>query len=413
MTTSFSITRIGSFGKTNSERDFADAIKTLSMTTLGELSMKKTLLALAVLGAFAGVAHAQSSVTISGLIDMGYVANNPEGANNNSAGFDENGSATSTLVFSGTEDLGSGLQAGFFLQTNFAAGINNTTFLNAQNYVSLGGGFGTIKLGNINSGVMAASSASQPFGTAFGSGYSASFGRLDGLDISTTAADPTEVGAATDGARIIRTANSLYYTTPSFSGFDVTAGIALENDEFSATTGTQELGVSYKGNGLNAVLAYYKTTTGNRAVTTRPASVGVSGGAPSVTLADTIPANSDVTQTILGANYTFGPATVYAGWSQSDAGGGLAGDVDSTSYNVAGKFMVTPAIALMANYVKVNDKLAADQDRDLIGLGADYSLSKRTVAYVRYERGDYDKSAATGAGTGKFNTYAIGMRHSF
>jgi predicted porin len=42
------------------------------MTTLGELPMKKTLLALAVLGAFAGVAHAQSSVTVSGNVDLGY-----------------------------------------------------------------------------------------------------------------------------------------------------------------------------------------------------------------------------------------------------------------------------------------------------------------------------------------------------
>ena len=128
------------------------------------------------------------------------------------------------------------------------------------------------------------------------------------------------------------------------------------------------------------------------------------------TAAVAIPANSDITQTILGANYTFGPATVYAGYSQSDAGGGLNNTVDSTSFNVAGKYKVTPAIALMANYVKVNDKLAANVDRDLIGLGADYSLSKRTAAYVRYERGDSNKAVA---GTGKFSTYAIGMRHSF
>lgn len=363
--------------------------------------MKKTLLALAVLGAFAGVAHAQSSVTISGLVDMGYIATNPEGANNNSAGIDENGSATSTLIFSGTEDLGSGLKAGFLLQTNLSAGSNSTTFLNAQNYVSLGGGFGTIKLGNVNSGVMAASSASQPFGTAFGSGYSGSFGRLDGLDISTGVGNPTVVGAASDGARVIRTGNSVYYTSPSFSGFEVNAGLSFENDDTalaagSRTYGAQEIGVSYKGNGLNVVLAHYKTDAG---------AVIPTGGV--------LAANSDVTQTILGGNYTFGPATVYAGWSQSDAGGGAAGAVDSTSYNVAGKYAITPAIALMANYVKVNDKLAADQDRDLIGLGADYSLSKRTVAYVRYERGDYDKSTATGNGAGKFNTYAIGMRHSF
>jgi predicted porin len=62
----------------------------------------------------------------------------------------------------------------------------------------------------------------------------------------------------------------------------------------------------------------------------------------------------------------------------------------------------------MANFVRVNDKLD-DEDRDLFGLGADYSLSKRTTAYVRYERADLDKSDATG----KYNQYALGLRHSF
>jgi len=38
--------------------------------------MKKSLLALAALGAFAGAAHAQSSVTLYGIIDAGFAYNN-------------------------------------------------------------------------------------------------------------------------------------------------------------------------------------------------------------------------------------------------------------------------------------------------------------------------------------------------
>jgi predicted porin len=357
------------------------------MTTLGELPMKKTLLALAVLGAFAGVAHAQSSVTISGNMDMGYQSTNPEGANNNTSRIGSNGSSTSSINFSGTEDLGGGLKAGFLFGTNVTLGGGTTDFGNAQNFVSLGGGFGTFQLGAINTQVMAASSTSQPFGTAFGSAYSGSFSRLDGVGVSTTGVATAIGGDA--GARPIRTPRSVYYTSPSFSGVQVIAGMAFENDEGANTEGMQEVAVSYSGNGLKAILAHYKTTVGNNAI-----------GA--------IPANGDVSQTMLGANYSFGPATIYAGWSNSDGSTGVA--VDSTSYNVAGKYNVTPAVALMANYVKVNDKLAGDDDRDLIGLGADYSLSKRTTAYFRLERGDYDKSEA---GDSKFTTYALGMRHSF
>lgn len=357
--------------------------------------MKKTLLALAVLGAFAGVAHAQSSVSISGNVDLGYISTNPQGNGNDSAGIADNGSTTSNIAFSGTEDLGGGLKAGFFLQTNFVAGNTGSAFLNAQNWLSLGGNFGTFKLGNINTQVMAASSVSQPFGTAIGSGYSGNtqgnngFSRLNGVTVSGPVGALAAGGTA--GARPLRTGDSLYYTSPNFSGFAVTAGMSFENDEGTNTAGMQEVAFSYKGNGLNAMLAHYKSTAGQAAV----------GG---------VPANGDISQTILGANYTFGPATVYAGWTNSD--GSTGAGVDATSYNIAGKYKVTPAVALMANYVKVNDKLAADQDRDMFGLGVDYSLSKRTTAYARYERADLDKSAA-GAGVGKYNTYALGLRHSF
>lgn len=41
--------------------------------------MKKSLLALAALGAFAGVAHAQSSVTLYGIIDEGFNINTNSG----------------------------------------------------------------------------------------------------------------------------------------------------------------------------------------------------------------------------------------------------------------------------------------------------------------------------------------------
>src|SRR5512141_32493 len=83
--------------------------------------MKKSLLALAVLGAFAGAASAQSSVTIWGVVDL-------------SASDSKNGSAhgqylasnqlnSNRLGFRGIEALGGGLKAGFWLE----AGMNNAT----------------------------------------------------------------------------------------------------------------------------------------------------------------------------------------------------------------------------------------------------------------------------------------------
>lgn len=368
--------------------------------------MKKSLLALAVLGAFAGAAQAQTSISISGLVDLGYESFNPEQANNERSGIRNNNTSTSTLVFSGSEDLGGGMKAGFFLATDWQPGTGTaaggTGLANSQNFLSLTTGFGEFKIGNVNSQTLVANTTSQPFGTAIGGGYSGTFSRLDGLTIngSTAAAGIGYAGGnafGAAGARPIRTENSLYYTSPNMSGFQATLGYKFENDSAtSAALGMQEVGLAYRAGGLNAVLAHYRSSTGAVAV-----------GA--------INPNSSVSQTSLGANYAFGPLTVYGGWTTSDASGAFntATPVDSTSYNVAAKYAVSPALAVMANFVNVNDKRGANQDRRLFGLGADYSLSKRTTAYFRYENADRDRSTATGTNVGKYNIYALGLRHTF
>jgi hypothetical protein len=82
--------------------------------------MKKSLLALAVLGAFAGVASAQSSVSMYGTIDLNgkYVKNDGSGARYS---LSQDGINSSQLGFKGTEDLGGGLKAGFDLIAGVSA----------------------------------------------------------------------------------------------------------------------------------------------------------------------------------------------------------------------------------------------------------------------------------------------------
>ena len=76
--------------------------------------MKKSLLALAVLGAFAGVASAQSSVTLYGTVDLNakYVKND---GSVRRVSLSQDGINSSQLGIKGTEDLGGGLKAGFVL----------------------------------------------------------------------------------------------------------------------------------------------------------------------------------------------------------------------------------------------------------------------------------------------------------
>jgi len=81
--------------------------------------MKKSLLALAVLGAFAGVASAQSSVTLFGLVDLSVNSQSSNGQRK--VTMDSNQLNSNRLGFKGVEDLGGGLSAGFWLE----AGMNN------------------------------------------------------------------------------------------------------------------------------------------------------------------------------------------------------------------------------------------------------------------------------------------------
>jgi len=81
--------------------------------------MKKSLLALAVLGAYAGVASAQSSVTIFGIVDLSI--NNIKNGDLRTTSMQSNQLNSNRLGFRGFEDLGGGLGAGFWLEGGMAS----------------------------------------------------------------------------------------------------------------------------------------------------------------------------------------------------------------------------------------------------------------------------------------------------
>ena len=125
-------------------------------------SAMQALIPLALLGAFAGSASAQSSVTLFGIVDTGVRAvKNGDGGTVKS--LTSNGLSTSRLGFRGVEDMGGGLKAGFWLESEIAADTgtvgsiagtfaNNTAtsaakFFNRRSTISLMGPFGEARLG--------------------------------------------------------------------------------------------------------------------------------------------------------------------------------------------------------------------------------------------------------------------------
>lgn len=363
--------------------------------------MQKKLIALAIAG-LSGAAFAQSNVTISGNFDAGYYSQSMQTGTviDTKTAAAANGSSTSSLTFAATEALGNGMKAGVVASTDWTAAGNATTFLNSQNYIELSGGFGSLKLGNINNAALVANMGSQPYGTAIGSGNSGNFSRLSRIGNNGAFAAENNVGGGesatgTSGARMVRTNNSAMYTTPSFSGFSASLQYAARNSDAAAagdTLGLQELALAYNNGPINVWFTNTQIKSGTDVV------------AP-------LAANEKVTHNQLTGNYTFGPATVYAGWTSSKSD--VTNTADSRSWNLALKYAVTGALSVGINIVRVDDKLAADKDRNLNGLGLDYALSKRTTAYGRYEGGDNDRSSATGNGAGGFSRYQVGLRHSF
>src|SRR5438105_13924062 len=127
--------------------------------------MKKSLLALAVLGAFAGAASAQSSVTLFGVVDVNVKSVKNADTTTRQVGTD--GLASSRLGFRGIEDLGGGLQAGFWIEGAMTPddGTAGGQQWRRRSTVSLLGGFGEVRLGRDYTPTFWNLTIFDPFGT--------------------------------------------------------------------------------------------------------------------------------------------------------------------------------------------------------------------------------------------------------
>ena len=116
--------------------------------------MKKTLVALAVLGSFAGVASAATSVTLYGTVDAGYEGwsyGKDLSTRNNTFVQGGTSEANSKIGVKGQEDLGNGLAATFQLEGNVKGDVGSADLFNRESTVGLKGAFGEVKVGKSKS----------------------------------------------------------------------------------------------------------------------------------------------------------------------------------------------------------------------------------------------------------------------
>ncbi|SEA01451.1 porin [Variovorax sp. YR216] len=277
--------------------------------------MKKTLVALAALAAI-GTASAQSSVTLFGVLDAsisGYsnkaedknfpTLTNPEYLNvghvtTSRTGLGNSGYNASRLGFRGTEDLGGGMAASFWLEAGLGndqgtAGKDGMLF-NRRTTVSLSGPFGEVRLGRDYTPTYWNDTVFDPFGTN-GVGTSLVYSANNGYKGNTN---------------YDRASNSVgYFLPPNLGGFYGQLMYSFhEQAKYSPGDATpHELNNSRTGGYVGGRFGY----------ATGPLDVAASYGSSTVGDDFYDGLTSKVNTWNLGASYDFGPVKLFGEYSQA------------------------------------------------------------------------------------------------
>ncbi|MDP9971726.1 putative porin [Variovorax paradoxus] len=426
--------------------------------------MNRTTLVAASMLSCATAATAQSSVTLFGVVDIGvshYIARSDFYNNTASpaiaspsvtrsqTALSNSGTSNSRLGFRGTEDLGGGLAAGFWLEAgttpdNGAAAIASFA---RRSTASLSGPFGEVRLGRDFTPTFWNDSVFSPFSTI---GVGANVVSSVGTNLQTVRG-PGSAVAAPDN--YLRTSNSIgYFLPPNLGGVYGQFQYALhENVSQSNLPGSPSQKGRYFGGRLgyavgpiDVALAYGESTAAD---TTGVSPVGLPTG---VNLREKI-------KTInLGASYDFGFMKIFGELSQvkdqalSSAPAPVLGSLtlrDSDKYKggLVGITVPVGAGLIKAAYSRVkfdNDlgpletPLTPRRDAlvNKLAIGFDYNLSKRTALYataarIRIKNGQNNPAImgavtggvtylTTGAGISGFaprssTGYDFGIRHAF
>jgi predicted porin len=364
--------------------------------------MKKSLIALAALGAFAGAASAQSSVTMFGVVDLNFTTvSNAE--RTYSLGTD--GMASSRLGFRGVEDLGGGLKASFWLEMGLQAdtgrsgqqwgngntGGNQLTF-NRRSTVSLSNQWGELRLGRDYTATFWNWTVFDPFGT-------------NGVGASTNLVLPAELEAALAGTTygtLVRANNMVQYILPGgvfgpglYGQVQVAAGEGASGNKYYGgrigyAAGPFDIAGAYGVTDCLNQLCTIDLDTWNIAGSWNFGFMKVSGFYGSIDL-------SGPGAGFTRDNWFVGVSAPFGQWNFKASYGGTNGDGSGTLGSITSR------------------------DASQWAIGVDYNLSKRTALYATWSSINNDGtsfSVAAGqsnlSGT-NWNSSGgqIGVRHSF
>lgn len=364
--------------------------------------LRKIACATALLG-MSGIASAQSSVTIYGLMDV--AVEHLTNVGPNKSGLTRmpslGGSLPSRLGFRGTEDLGGGLKAGFTLEMGIApdSGAFNQggRGFGRQSFVSLSGPWGSVGLGRQYTMLFWSMLDSDVMGPSLHG-----VGNLDNY-IPNTRAD-----------------NAISYRG-SFSGFTLGATYSFGRDTVNA--GPSPSGANCPGESAtdskacrewSAMLKYDTPNWGGAlAVDELRGGPGAFAGLNSSAMTDR--------RTLLNGYFKVDALKIGGGYLRRDNDANVASPRSDILY-LGASYPVSPQLVLDAQYSQLKFKSNDDKAQHL-ALRAMYHLSKRTAVYASagYLKNS-GKSALTVSASqpgssplaGVSQTgVGIGVRHSF
>ena len=367
--------------------------------------MKKTLVALAVLAA-SGAVMAQSSVQLFGVVDAALTQ--ASSAVNKKTQLTGSGISSSQLGFRGTEDMGGGMAAHFWLEAglsndNGTGGASNTnnqasgntaatagtqglTFAR-RSTVSLSGAMGEIRLGRDYSPQFWNLTVYDPFGTN-GIGTSRMF---NGAALIPGGTSGTMVRASNSVSWLWNHGKNATYAAGG-AGFHAAVQSYQGENASNAAGGTGD-----DGNGAGIRVGYNQGP------------ISVAYGNSSTTFAA-----GNVKTSNLGGAYNFGVARVMAQTVTDKVGATLQGKGQLMGVTVpmgAGTFKVANS--------QYETNAAGNPTAKQMAVGYVYDLSKRTAVYGTYARVTNSGGSATALGTttgsanGSSKGTDIGVRHAF
>jgi len=413
--------------------------------------MKKSLFAIAAVTAFAGAAQAQSSVTVYGILDVGYIGSNQiVGATKTQRSqFGQSAETTSRLGFRGNEDLGGGMSAFFTVEMGLTpqnpnlsgsstaydqwqkANQNGGSAMdNRQSFVGLSSkGIGQISLGRMYTPVFVAGAA-----TSTGQ-YNNVVGDVvyAGGASGTYSGTQSNTGQNTGIAYTNRASNALAIQSARFGGLVLSGMAAMSNSNATQTaTGGGNTNWSMMGAGADFRWQKLIVTGGYQNFATRYdnsiAAVAAATG-PNLSLGGTGPTSSlasgsvalvpaqDIrdTQGIVGAVYDFGILKAYGQWVTRKLNGSGVEQLNRSAQQIGVRGNWTPKIESWASVGNGRIKAAAGSETaNFTGyqLGTNYILSKRTNLYGIFGS-TQTSSTANIIGGASVNQYAVGVRHTF